>query len=599
MKDKLLEQLKEAASTHGIDLASVKLDYPEDLARGDYSCNVALANAKKLKMKPKELAEKIVDSLEVEIPEFVESVSVAGPGFINFKLKGKVFAEEIVKIASGDGKYGWSKKQSGRKIMVEYTDPNPFKIFHIGHLMDNAIGESISRLAQSQGAEVKRANWQGDVGLHVAKTVWAISKNGVQMKRLESERASVTEKVKWLGEMYVLGANSYQNPAVKREIDSLNKKIFEQSDPQINELYAKGRQWSLDYFETIYRRLGTKFDDYFFESIQGKNGEAIVREFLKTGVFEESEGAIVFKGEKYGLHTRVFINSQGLPTYEAKELGLNTEKFKLYPDLNESIIVTANEINDYFKVLLKVLEFVAPTIAAKTKHLSHGILRFAAGKMSSRKGNVIAAEDLIDDIKKLAIEKMSGRELPADEVNEIADTIAIGAIKYSLLRQAIGGDVIFDSAASISFEGDSGPYLQYSAMRAASILAKTERVVSAANSFSPTEVLEIALPSDSTTSLGSTNLPPKVIIPEKVGMLERLIVRFPEILERARNEYAPQHVANYLIALAGAFNGYYASQIIIDEKDALSPYRVALTKAFLTTMSNGLWVLGIKVPKKM
>jgi arginyl-tRNA synthetase len=570
MKDELLKHLRKAVRTLDIDPASVALEYPENPDYGDFSTNVALANAKILKTNPLALAEKILEAFKKDMPDFVKSVEIAGAGFINFKLKDKVFAEQIVAIANGEGEYGWSKSDAGKKIMVEYTDPNPFKIFHIGHLMSNAIGESISRLIEGSGAKVIRANWQGDIGPHVAKAIWGALKT----KKPKKDFGPVD--VFW-GYAYVYGAKEYDtDEEARKEIDVINRKIYDGGDPNIDNLYKVGRQESLDAFKGIYKRLGTEFDDYFFESIEGRNGEAVVREFLKKGVFEESQGAIVFKGENYGLHTRVFITSQGLPTYETKELGLNAEKFKIHPDLSESIIVTANEQSDYFRVILKVFALIRPDIAEKTKHISHGILRFSFGKMSSRTGNVVYAEALINEIKDMVKEKMTSRELSSTQIDEISDQVAIAAIKYTILRQSIGGDVIFDSAKSISFEGDSGPYLQYSAVRAAAVLEKAEKegVKAAKNSA-------------------------KAVLPEKAGLLEKLIVRFPDIMARARAEYAPQHIAGYLINLAGAFNSFYGNQTIVDAKDPLSSYYVALTKSFRTTMTNGLWLLGIKVPEKM
>jgi arginyl-tRNA synthetase len=270
-----------------------------------------------------------------------------------------------------------------------------------------------------------------------------------------------------------------------------------------------------------------------------------------------------------------------LPTYEAKEMGLNTTKFKRYPDTCRSIVVTANEQNEYFKVVIKALSLIDSNVGAKTMHIGHGMMRFQSGKMSSRTGNVITAEALIDDMKKLVIEKIashdaSAKEFSPEETDDISDQVAIAAIKYTILRQAIGGDVIFDSAKSISFEGDSGPYLQYSAVRAGAVLEKAKK-----------EGIDIA------------NKSAKIALPEKAGLLEKLIIRFPDIVARARAEYAPQHVATYLINFAGAFNSFYANETIVDAKDSLSPYRIALTDAFLKAMTNGLWLLGIKVPKKM
>ena len=418
MKDEILKHLQKAVLALGIDSASIAIEYPENSDHGDFSTNVALANAKTLKMNPRALAEKIVEAFKKDMPDFVESVDIAGAGFINFKLKYKVFAEQVVAIANGDGEYGWSKSDAGKKIMVEYTDPNICKVFHVGHLMANAIGESLSRLIEGSGAQTIRACYPSDVGLNVAKTIAAILKDA--SGEMPAESASSRDKADYLGKMYVKGTKMYdEDKDTQAFIVDVNKKIFAGSDEKITELYEKCRKWSLEYFDLIYKRLDTKFDVTIYEREVAEPGVAIVKEFLKKGVFKESDGAIVFKGEDYGLHTRVFISSQGLPTYEAKELGLNAKKFELYPGLDESIVVTANEQNDYFRVLLKSLEFIRPDIAAKTRHLSHGLLRFSSGKMSSRTGNIVSAESLIDEIKAMVKEKMSGRELLSAQVDEI------------------------------------------------------------------------------------------------------------------------------------------------------------------------------------
>ncbi len=561
-----------------LDPLSIRLEYPENPEHGDYSTNVALIYAKQVGSNPKALAENIVEEFKKDLPQFIESVSVAGPGFINFKIKNFIFVKKIVDVAGSDGEYGWVDEDKGKQVMVEYTDPNPFKVFHIGHLMANTVGESISRLVQSGGADVVRACYQGDVGLHVAKTIWAITQD--QGSKIKDQKFNTTkEGVNYLGEMYVVGSNAYEeNPEAQKEINVINKKVFEKSDPEINLIYEEGRKWSLEYFDEIYRLLGTKFNNFFFESEVADVGVKIVKEFLPKGVFQESEGAVIFKGDDHGVHTRVFITSNGLPTYETKELGLNTEKFKLYPKLDRSIIVTANEQSDYFKVLLKVFSLINPLVGDKTKHMSHGILRRTDGKMSSRKGNIVSAESLIAEIKNLVKEKIATRDFTSEEVEEISDIIAIGAIKYTILRQSIGSDVIFDSAKSISFEGDSGPYLQYAVVRAKAVLekAKAEGLIidaSILNSYFEGQA--------------------------SISQLEKLISRFPDMVTRARREFAPQHLASYLIALAGAFNSFYAAQVIVDKNDPLSLYRVAVTQSFVTVMNNGLWVLGIKIPQKM
>ncbi|MDO8620045.1 MAG: arginine--tRNA ligase, partial [bacterium] len=493
----------------------------------------------------------------------------------NFHLTKKFFVEEVAGIGEG---YGKNKKLSGKKVMVEYTDPNPFKAMHIGHLMSNAVGESIARLVEFEGAKVVRACWQGDVGLHVAKAIWGMKK---KLEVLSSKLEGVD--VKGWGEAYAFGSEKYESDEnAKKEINALNKVIFEKSDSGVNTLYDAGRKVSMEHFEEIYKVLDTKFNHYFFEGTEGREGVPIVAEGLKKGVFEKSDlpasagqagGAIVYKGEKKGLHTRVFINSQGLPTYEAKELGLNQAKLRVEPDLDTSIIITANEQSDYFKVVLSAMSEVLPEVAKRTKHIAHGMLRFASGKMSSRTGNVVTGESLIEQVEELVQEKIKDRDMSEGEKKELAEVVAIGAIKYSVLRQAIGGDIIFDFEKSISFEGDSGPYLQYSYVRAKSVLGKaTAEKVQA----------DATIPSEWNTTT-----------------LEKLLVRFPEVVERAGTEYEPHFVTTYLTELAGVFNSWYAGGKIVDANDPTSPYKLALTKAFTEVMKNGLWLLGIKVPEKM
>lgn len=576
MKQELISIFEKSLTSLGLSEPQVKLDYPENIDHGDLTTNVALIYSKQLKMSPKILAEKIVADMKNSMPVFVMGIEVAGIGFINIKLRDEVFVDEILEIAKGkestDDKGVKTLKNTG-EVLVEYTDPNTFKAFHIGHVMANTIGESVSRLIEFSGKKVTRICYPSDIGLHIAKSIWAMQQH---LEEVPSEAAPIEERTQFLGKMYVEGTKAYDaDSTVKNEIDELNQVIYDKSDESVNALYDKGRGWSLDHFQLLYGILGTKFDTQIFESEVATKGLEVVRSHMKSvkgdaGVFEESDGAVVFKGEEYGLHTRVFINSRGLPTYETKDVGLNVTKFEKYPNVERSIVVTANEQNDYFKVISKVLSLIDEKNGGKTFHIGHGMLRFSHGKMSSRTGNVITADSLIDEMKNMVKERVAERNFTPEEVEEIATDIAVGAIKYTILRQAIGGNVVFDSAASISFEGDSGPYLQYSAVRAHSIIEKAGESRSA-----------------------------KIQKPERVGLLEKLLVRFPDIAERANLEYAPQIVSNYLVQLAGSFNSFYAGEKIVDEKDPASLYRVELTKAFLKTMTQGLWILGIKVPRKM
>jgi arginyl-tRNA synthetase len=447
---------------------------------------------------------------------------------------------------------------SNKKIMVEYTQPNPFKPFHIGHLMSNAIGESISRIVEFAGADVIRANYQGDVGPHVAKAIWAMMK--------KSENTFTAEII---GECYVDGATLYESdPNVKKEIDELDKKIYEKSDPEINKLYDLGRKVTLDAFEEIYKILGTKFDRYYFESEMAPSGVDIVRANTPK-VFVESDGATVFHAEDYDpkLHTRVFITSSGLPTYETKELGLTKNKFDK-EDLFLSIVTTAVEQRDYMRVVMQAIKVLYPELSDKLLHITHGMMRFADGKMSSRKGNVITGESLIMDAREKVREISGNKDLVDSDIN----AIAVAAIKYSILRSSTGSDIVYDFDKSISFEGDSGPYMQYSYARTRTLVEKARK-----------EGIE---PSVENTG-------------EEITQLEKMLYRFPEVVSRASYEFEPHYVANYLIELSRTYNSFYGNTQIINKEDPTSSYKVALTFAFSEVMQNGLYLLGIESPDKM
>lgn len=570
VRDNLIKAIKEELRYLGVKSPKFDLEHPQDFVRGDYSTNVAMVYAKKLGRDPIELAGDIVQKLKDKNLEYVEKITVAGFGFINFHLTASFFEKSLQNIID-DKNFGQVKTLKKHKIIIEYTDPNPFKVFHIGHLMSNSIGEALSRLLEWNGAEVKRAIYQGDVGMHVAKAVYGMKQKPGQVLKLRV-LGNINSRVTFLGESYVSGAGVFENDKeAENNIKEINKKIYERTDKTINYLYDLGRRWSLDYFETIYKRLGTKFDFYFFESESGPFGKKIVENNLKSQVFEQSEGAIVYKGEAEGLHTRVFMNSEGLPTYEAKELGLAQLKADKY-DYTDSIVVTANEQLDYFKVVLSVMEKILPGLASKTTHIVHGLLLLPTGKMSSRTGDVVAAETLLAQIEDKVMEKMTDRPLSKKEKKNIATKVAVGALKFSVLKQSPGKDIIFDFDKSLSFEGDSGPYLQYTAVRAKSVLDKAHELKISINTKKKDD---------------------------NILVLERMLYQLPEVVERAGQDKSPQLLVTYLSDLAASFNSFYSSTKILDESNESASYYLGLTKATRRVLKNGLSILGILVPDKM
>lgn len=557
---------------------------PPDDKMGDYSTNLAFALAKKEGKDPIKVGEELAAELsrDKELSDIFEKIEAVKPGFVNFYFKDDFLRKQLKEI-SGDKNYGCNESMKGKTVMVEYTDPNPFKLFHIGHLMSNAIGESIARLYEASGAKVLRVNYQGDVGLHVAKTIWALMSFPTPEEYkdfIPQEEDDLNKKIKILGDRYRFGSGAYDNNIeYKKQIEEINNKIYDRSDAEINKLYDLGKRWSLEYFETVYKKLGTKFDHYFFESEVGADGMDIVKKH--PDIFVESDGAVVFKGEDYGLHTRVFISSKGLPTYEAKELGLNKKKFELYsPDL--SVIVTGNEIFGYFKVLLKAMELVMPAVAAKTRHVPHGMLRLTTGKMSSRTGDVIIAESLIEQTKSRLPESAapSERASPNEtgrENTEAREKIAIGAIKYSILKQSPGHDIIFDFEKSLSVKGDSAPYLQYTYARLNNIVSKAKQ---------------------ENYKLQITNYE---LLNHKLELkLIKQLVKFPNIVLESGEEIAPQKLALYLYELANCANQFYeVIRVLDDENYERRNARLMLVETIAAVLERSLGILGISVLKRI
>jgi len=568
MRSKIKSSIRESLLALKIEAEDIVVEHPADITLGDYSTNVAMALAKNLKTNPKDLAQKIVDEINKNIPIEVEKVEAVG-GFINFYLNKYFFKDSIKKILD-DKNFGINDHYAHKKIMIEYTQPNPFKPFHIGHLMSNAIGESISRLIEYSGAETSRANYQGDVGPHIAKAIYGL----FQDTKLQEKSGSHNLQATNIGEAYIFGAQTYETDEnAKKEIDEINKKVYARSDERINEIYDWGFKVTMEAFEDIYKILGTKFDFYFLESQMTTIGENVVKENLGK-IFEKSDNAIVFKGEEHDakLHTRVFITSQGLPTYETKELGLTIEKFKTKPDMDLSIVITATEQMDYMKVVAKAISLIHPEYEKKMRHITHGMMRFADGKMSSRTGNVVTGESLMHDTRTLILEKIKDRDFTDTEKEKVANAVSVSAIKYGILKQAVSGNIIFDLKQATSFEGDSGPYLQYSYARARSLLKKGEQ--------------EGLVPNFDN-------------LPKETTELEKMLYRFGEVVLRSVEEFEPHYIANYLIEIARAFNTFYGSTQIINKDDITTPYKLAMTEAFSMVMKKGLYLLGIEAPEKM
>ena len=528
-----------------------------DVGHGDFATNVAMQLAKPLKKNPRDIAQEIVS--ELQLSNLIAEVGVAGPGFINITVTSEAL------ICALDAEVSHSLK--GLKVLVEYSDPNPFKPLHAGHLYTTLVGDTIARLVENAGAETIRLNYGGDVGRHVGISMWAI------MKRLGDNPVNTLNKIAesdrpaWMGECYVEGTRSFEeDEQAKTEILEINKRVYalhaaDNRDSEFAQIYWTLRKTSYDFFKKLYADLQVhEFDRFIPESEVTPLGIKILREQQDRGVFTASDGAVVFDGEKHGLHTRVFINSEGLPTYETKELGLMETKWRDY-HFDESIIITANEQLQYMQVVLKAIEQFHPEIPARTRHLVHGVVKLTGGvKMSSRKGNILSAFDILN----------VAREAGNQSGKATDEQVMLAAVKYAFVKNRIGGDIVYDPEESAAMEGNSGPYLQYAHARAASIMSKSH--------------------------LKSADLSGEEFDSAERTLLQK-ITQYPEIIDLATLELAPHHICTYLYELAQTFNRFYEqSHVIGSDRESV---RITLVTYYAKTLKKGLKLLGIHAPDQM
>lgn len=558
IKGILDKEIKGVLAELGFEVIPISFEHPGDLSHGDYAINVAMMLAKKIGKTPTEVAVEIVEKLKAKNIEFVSDISIAGPGFINFTLSPEFFAKETKQIIEAGSRYGVSDLYKGRKILIEHSSPNLFKPFHVGHVMNNAIGESISRIAKASGAEVVTMSFPSDISLGVAKAIFSLLQD-------QGESFKPTD-ISILGDAYVKGTRLYEeDESIHVRVKEIADNLYGGNDSSELRLFNLCKKFNIEYFENIVARLGSHFDTYIYESEAGVVGKKIVDEHKE--VFTESDGAIVYvpKEEDTHLNTAVFINSQGNPTYEAKDLGLLKMKFeKFSPDI--SIFMTDNQQISHFQIVLDAAEKMNKEWKEKSIHKYHGRMSFKGQKMSSRLGGVPLASDLLESIHG----EVSERNPEAGE--DVRDQISIAALKFAILKSQAGKNIDFDPETSLSFEGDSGPYIQYTIARSNSILEKAK-----------TEGVGESLEKNS----------------EGVQDVERFLYRFPEVVETSVKNWEPHHLAVYGLELARAFNSFYGNTKFIDKENKDAGYNLSLVRATSQVLKNILGLLGIESLEKM
>ena len=542
IKNYIAEAVKD---TVNVDVA-VELTRP-DPKFGDVTTNVVLYLQKLVNEPPREIAQKIVSALKKH--DIFTDLKVAGPGFINMTLSDSYLYKQL----SVEPK----KIHAQQKIVIETNNPNPFKAMHIGHAFNAIIADTIANLLDASGAEVHRVSYHGDVGSHVGKSMYSLlefSDGDVH----KIEQIPKEQRNKFMSQMYAKGAKAYkEQEKAKQKIIELAAQSHSPTEEHYRAVYDLCKKWSFEQIDDLVVRIGNKpIEKRYLEGQTQVVGEKIVKDNMQY--FVKSEGAIIFPGSKYGSFDNVFVASTGQGLYGARDLGLIRSK---QDDFNpkKSYIVTAEEQRDYFKGVTAAAGLCMPNLKDVTVNISTGTVKLTTGKMSSRSGDVVEVEWLLDQIEKAVKER--GAESSAD--------IVTGAIRYEFLKVRLGSDVVFDVNEAANIRGNSGPYLQYAHARACSILSKLDE---------PKEHLIDVLQTD-----------------EHALLLK--LCDFKTVKIQAVDDLMPHHLCVYLYELTQEFNRFYERNRVVG--DAREKTRALLLSQYRKILQDGLSILGIPAPNKM
>ena len=566
MKEKIDYKIKEVLKDLGIIENNFSIEHPSDFKNGDYSTNVAMICAKKMGINPRDLAEKIVMILRENQDKFpeIQEIQVAGAGFINFYLDRKFFSNKIKEILEKGDNWGKNLIGNNKKVIVEYSSPNIAKPFTVGHLRSTIIGDSIARILTFSQFDVIRDNHLGDWGTQFGKLIVAIREWGNIEEIEKSEKP-----INMLVDLYVRFHNEAEiDPTFEDEARASFARL-EKKDEEAISIWKKCIEISKKEFERIYKKLDiTPFDTMYGESFFEDKMKVVIDEIKEKNIGKESEGAFIIEfSEDKKLSPLLLLKKDGSSLYGLRDLAADKWRRNEYGSDIKIINEVGVEQSEYFKQIFETEVMLGYFKQGERIHVAHGLYRFPDGKMSTRKGNVIWLEDIINEAEKRA-------GLINEETKEI---VAIGAIKFNDLKRDSLKDIIFNWEEILNIKGDSGTYLQYTAVRANSILEKATESNIDYKKFSSLENE----------------------IPEVVTDLEKLIYQFEEIVKYSGETLQPHHIATYLINLASTFNTFYGNTKILDENNKFTLYQLSLVKAFYQTMKNGLWLLGIEVPKKM
>ena len=536
---------------------------------GDFQTNFAMVSSKLIGKNPREIASTLVDNFKEN--DIIEKLEIAGPGFINIYLKNNFLNEELKKVENE--KYDFSFLNTDKTIIIDYSSPNIAKRMHIGHLRSTIIGDSIKRTLQFLGFHTLADNHIGDWGTQFGKLIVAY-KNWLNKKSYEEDPIGELERI------YVqFSDEAKKNPALVDEAREELKKL-QLGDEENQKLWKEFIDISLKEYNKIYDRLGVNFDYYYGESFYNDMMPAVLEELKEKGIAREDQGALVVFFENDKLPPAIVQKKDGSFLYTTSDLA--TMKFRKDElNVDEAVYLTDDRQQNHFKQVFEIGEMLGEPYNYKKTHVVFGIMRFGDGMIfSSRSGNIIRLVDLLDEaktqVKKVIDEK--NPNIPEEEKEKIAEIVGSGAIKYFDLSQNRTSDITFTWDKVLSFEGNTGPYLQYTYVRIMSILRKLKKE--------------------------NINVENKDIILENMNGVERELavelLRFPQTVVKSYESYRPNIIADYLFDIAKLFNNFYNSNSILKEENKkVMDARILLAEKTAFILKQGLGLLGINTVDRM
>lgn len=590
--EKLVTAVAELYTTH-IDIESIQIQETRKEFEGDKTI-VVFPFTRFSKKSPEQTAEEIGKYLQEHVSE-IESFNVV-KGFLNLSVSASYWIN-FLSSALKQGEWYGKKKHTDESpvIMVEYSSPNTNKPLHLGHIRNNVLGFAVAEILAANGYRVIKANLINDRGIHICKSMlaWQLFGNG------ETPESTGTKGDHIVGKYYVRFDTEYKTqiqelcaqgktedqakeeaPIMIQAREMLRK--WESDDAQTIELWKTMNNWVYDGFNKTYTRMGVSFDKMYYESETYLLGKQIVLEGLAQGIlYKKEDGSIWADLTEDGLDHKLLLRPDGTSVYMTQDIGTAIERFREYTNMEELIYVVGNEQNYHFQVLSIILKKLGYDWADKIYHLSYGMVELPAGKMKSREGTVVDADDLMEDMKQTAaaisaeLGKLDG--LRPEEADEIQEMIAQAALKYFILKVEPRKTILFNPAESIDFNGNTGPFIQYTHARICSVLRKAQ---------------EQGITIPETQSVSTCNEKEKEVI--------KALSHYPEVIEIAGKEHAPSQIANYIYDLVKTYNQFYHEcSILNEENNEIQQFRLALSKQVATIIASGMKLLGITVPERM